>query len=57
MQAENVIDNSIISHTTTVEKNLPVSLSKKGRVNNIDMLVMDSIKEATKKLFSKLMNE
>jgi len=57
MQAENVIDNSIISHTTTVEKNLPVSLSKKGRVNNIDMLVMDSIKEASKKLFSKLMNE
>lgn len=57
MQAKNVIDNSIISHTTTIEKGLPVSLSKEGRVNNIDMLVMESIKEASKKLFIKLMNE
>ena len=57
MQAKSSIDNRIISQSATLTKELPVSLSKKGRANNIDMLVMECIKEASLKLFNKMMDE
>lgn len=57
MQAKSSIDNRIISQSATLTKELPVSLSKKGIANNIDMLVMESIKEASLKLFNKMMAE
>jgi len=54
MQAKNTIDNRIISNTLTLTKNFPVSLSKKAIENNIDILIMESFKEASVALFEKL---
>jgi len=54
MQAKNIIDNRIISNTVTLTKNFPVSLSEKAIANNIDMLIMESFKEASVALFEKL---
>ncbi len=55
MQAENVFDKSILSDTTTLERDIPLTALNNGLDRMVDSLAEEAMVESTKQVFRKLL--